>query len=128
MKKSLLLLAALACTGAIAQEKEIWACQQLESTMLSWGSNGWEQYVVTPEPLLLTVNGANSSYKTGNDELRLQCSPLESFEKRTSCISSTSGDHLLLDPETGKMGKSRLYGAINNAYSVTAQIYNCTKF
>ena len=128
MKKTLLLLAALACTGAIAQEKEIWACQQLEGTMLRWGSNGWEQYRVTPEPLLLTVNGANSSVKRGDSEIRLQCSPLESFEERTSCVTSIGGDYFLLDPETGKMGKSRLSGAINNAYSVTAQIYNCTKF
>ena len=128
MNKSLLLLAALACTGAIAQEKEIWACQQLEGTMLYWEDGSWEQYTVTPEPLLLTVNGANSSVKKGDDGVRLQCSPLESFEERISCISSSGGEYFLLDPETGKMGKSRLSGAINKAYSVSAQIYNCTKF
>ena len=84
---------------------------------------------MTPEPLLTdSRTELILATKRVNDELRLQCSPLESFEERTSCISPTGGDYLLLDPETGKMGKSRLYGAINNAYSVTAQIYNCTKF
>jgi hypothetical protein len=128
MKKTLLLAAALACSGAVAQEKEIWACQQQESAMLGWRSNGWELLLVTPKPLLLTINGASSSYKEGDSEFRIQCSPLEYFEERTTCIDSSGGNYFLLDPETGKMGRSRLSGAINNAYSVAAQIYNCTKF
>ena len=43
MKKSLLLAAALACSGVVAQEKEIWACQQTEGTMLLWENSSWRQ-------------------------------------------------------------------------------------
>ena len=58
MNKLLTTIILICCSiGATAQEKEIWACQQLESTMLSWNSDGWDPYRVTPKPLLLTING-----------------------------------------------------------------------
>ena len=44
MKKSLLLLAALACTGAVAQEKQVWACQLVEGAMLRWEDGDWKVY------------------------------------------------------------------------------------
>ena len=74
MKTSLLLLAALACTGAIAQEKQVWACQQVEGTLLNWEDGSWKQYLKTPVPLLLTMDGANSKYKEGEFEYPLLCS------------------------------------------------------
>ena len=52
MKKSLLLAAALACSGAVAQEKEIWACQQVAGTLLKWESGSWNQRLVLAVPLM----------------------------------------------------------------------------
>jgi hypothetical protein len=54
MKKTLLLAAALACSGAVAQEKEIWACQQTAGTMLMWENSSWRQSAIIPSPSLLT--------------------------------------------------------------------------
>jgi hypothetical protein len=129
MKKSLLLLAALACSGAVAQEKEIWACQQVEGTMLFWENSSWTQLLINPKPLLLTIDGKNSSYKMGDFETGLDCSLAGAF---TSCITGIPAGHIFMDTATGRMGISNLYGAIlsssENRDSVFAQIYNCTKF
>jgi hypothetical protein len=126
MKKSLLLLAALACSGAVAQEKEIWACQQVEGTMLFWENSSWTQLLINPKPLLLTIDGKNSSYKMGDNENELDCS----FYGVTSCVSSAT--HLLIDKATGRMGLSHLLGALMSSSerrdSVSAEIYICTKF
>ena len=54
--------------GAIAQEKQIWACHQQASTMLDWENGGWKSYRVTPQPLLLTIDGGNSSCKEDERE------------------------------------------------------------
>ena len=48
MKKTLLLAAALACSGAVAQEKQVWACQQTEGTMLNWEGGAWRQRAIIP--------------------------------------------------------------------------------
>ena len=131
MKKSLLLLAALACTGAIAQEKQIWACQQQASAALEWENGSWKRYGVNPIPLLLTIDGANSSYKMGEYEFALRCEEIE-FEPYISCIATGTGSqHFYLDPNNGKLGTSLLFGAINTGVirdTVGVQIYNCTKF
>ena len=60
MKKTLLLAAAIACSGAVAQEKQVWACQMEESTMLRWEDNGWKNYAVKPYNILLTLNADNT--------------------------------------------------------------------
>ena len=129
MKKTLLLAAALACSGAVAQEKEIWACQQTEGTMLNWEGGAWRQLLTNPRPLLLTIDGENSSYKEGDIERGLDCSLAGAF---TSCLNGLSSTHLLMDTNTGRMGVSHLYGVIMSSSdrrdSIMAQIYNCTKF
>ena len=126
MKKKLLLAAALACSGAVAQEKEIWACQQTEGTMLNWEDGAWRQRAISPSPILLTIDGKNSSYKMGDNENELDCS----FYGLTSCVSSVT--HLLIDKATGRMGLSHLLGALMSSSerrdSVSAEIYICTKF
>ncbi len=130
MKKTLLLAAALACTGAVAQEKQIWACQQIEGTMLFWENSGWRQRFVAAEPILLTIDGENSSYKIQDSETGLDCSLAGAF---TSCLTGFPfAEHIFMDTATGRMGISGLYGALmsssENRDSVSAQIYNCTKF
>ena len=127
MKKSLLLAADLACSGAVAQEKEIWACQQEAGTMLNWEGSSWRQRDIIPAPILLTIDGKNSIYKQGDTETYLDCS----LGRRTSCLGLTS-DHILIDTDTGRMGISTLFGVLSSSSeyrdSVAARIYNCTKF
>lgn len=129
MKKTLLLAAALACSGAVAQEKEIWACQQETGTMLEWENGSWREYFRKPEPILLTLNGEDSSFKMRSSETELNCSQIFG---EISCVSKFAATaHILLDQTSGNMGISFLWGAIQNANvrdSVVAAIYNCTKF
>ena len=107
MKKSLLLLAALACSGAVAQEKEIWACQQTEGTMLNWEDGAWRQRAISPSPILLTIDGKNSSYKMGDNENELDCSEKDILiTSVTSCLDNLLSQHILMDTATGNMGMS----------------------
>ena len=132
MKKTLLLAAALACSGAAAQEKEIWACQMEESTMLKWENNEWEVYGITPYNLLLTLNSDNTgSIDPSNDnEFSIECS--EARLDRISCLDAPKFTHFLFFPDTGKLGVSALVGATvdDREYrdSVSVKVYNCTKF
>lgn len=136
MKRYLLLLVALACTGAVAQERTIWACQMVDGVIMDWEAGRWTATHLRQPPLLLTIDGANSSMKEGDRERSLQCSILDDFYvgSRTTCISSSAATYIVIDNLTGDMGRSFLSGAISPADSdgrkdsVTAQIYNCTKF
>ena len=134
MKKSLLLLVALACTGAIAQEKQIWACQLSEGALLAWEDNSsWEIYKLSPDDsnLLLTIDGANSRIKMGGDtEFSAICSVVGN--NRVSCYEDTLGsEYVLLDQTTGAAGHAYMYGAVSSGSvkdSINIAAYNCTKF
>jgi hypothetical protein len=132
MKKTLLLAAALACSGAVAQEKEVWACQMEESTMLRWEDNGWKNYAVKPFNILLTLNADNTGSIDPSDdnEFSIECS--EEYLGRISCLDGPKWSHFLFSPVTGKLGVSRLLGATVDGReyrdSVSAEVYNCTKF
>jgi hypothetical protein len=133
MKKTLLLAAALACSGAVAQEKQVWACQMVNSTMLAWENNSWEAYTITPYNILFTINADNTGNAKRSDEdyvSRFTCtSPL--VGDYYSCLPSSFLSHYLFSPDEGKLGISDLYGAIStsaNRDSVASQIFNCTKF
>ena len=134
MKKSLLLLAALACTSAIAQEKEIWACQLTKGALLSWeDGSSWEIYQLSSanSNILLTVDGVNSQMKNElSGDVAMTC--LEVNLDRVSCSTSITGsEYILLDRTTGKAGRSFLAGAVQSGSrrdSVSAAAYDCTKF
>jgi hypothetical protein len=64
---------------AIAQEKEIWACQQEEGTMLDWEDGSWEQYLQTLQPLLLTLDGDIAIVKEGDIENRFLAQSMSVF-------------------------------------------------
>jgi len=116
--------------GAIAQEKEIWACQQIEGTLMNWENGSWNTYGTKPTPLLLTINGDIASVKEEDYESWYSCSKAQ-YEPFISCLSSSMGTHLYFNPETARLGKSTLLGAISKAEyrdSVSAVVYNCTKF
>ena len=116
--------------GTIAQEKQIWACQQQAVALLKWENGSWERYGVVPIPLLVTIDGANSSYKEGEYEYALSCSKIEYYAE-VSCFDETYSEHLYFNLDNGKLGRSNLLGATDTddrRDTVSAQIYNCTKF
>lgn len=133
MKKTLLIAAALVCSGAVAQEKQVWACQMVKSSMLAWENNSWNAYSVIPYNILFTINADNTgSAKRSTEDYasRLTCtSPL--IGGYYSCLTSSLLDHYLFSPDEGKLGFSALYGAISSSAkrdSVSSEIFNCTKF
>lgn len=135
MKKTLLIAAALACSGAVAQEKEIWACQQIEGTMLMWENSRWRSVGLAPLPLLLTLDGENSSFKIADTIFPLDCSkaPLSGsgMGDVLSCLSKIKTQHILINLNSGKMGMTSLIGAIasgDTRDSIDAEAFNCTKF
>tara|TARA_R110002074_G_C12431025_1_gene656843 strand:+ start:767 stop:1168 length:402 start_codon:yes stop_codon:yes gene_type:complete len=133
MKKTLLLAAALACSGAVAQEKEIWACQQIEGTMLFWENSSWRQTGIIPDNILITINADNTgSAKRSSEDYsnNLTCTSPR-VGSHYSCLDSALLTHYLFSPDEGKLGISSLYGAIMTSAerdTVSAEIFNCTKF
>ena len=134
MKKTLLLAAALACSGAVAQEKEIWACYQEEGTQLDWEGAllGWKQrlQMLQLQPLLLTIDGDIAIVNEGDVEERFSCSKHERLQN-ISCLNSIMATHLYFSTDTARLGKSKLFGATltgERRDSVSVSTYNCTKF
>ena len=131
MKKTLLLAAALVCSGAVAQEKEIWACQQIAGTLLNWEGSSWRNVGLIGVPLLLTLDGENSSYKKNDRVTRLTCS---TAGYGLSCLNRNKTTHILIDLNSGRLGMSSLYGAVMAAWkenykdTINAEAFNCTKF
>jgi|TARA_B110000263_G_C14932163_1_gene339732 hypothetical protein len=128
MKKSLLLAAALACSGVVAQEKQIWACQQVAGTQLIWEDGAWRQVGVEPTSILLRLGGKYSSYRMSEEERLLDCS--EALSGKVSCLDSLSSKLIYIDPTSGKMGRSTLFGAAEAGDSRSAlatEVYNCAK-
>lgn len=132
MKKTLLLAAALACSGAVAQEKQVWACQMESSIMLFWENNEWNPLTITPYNILLTLNADNTgSVDESRDTPTFSIDCSASYGSKFSCLDINEHDHFLLDPSTGKLGVSSLLGAtMTGGYrdSVSAKVFNCTKF
>lgn len=131
MKKTLLLAAALACSGAVAQEKQVWACQMEEGTLLNWENNSWENYGVAPYNVLFTLDTyTTGSVKKSNEDSAdsLTC---KYFGGLYSCHDLSLGSHYYFNRDSGKLGFSALFGAIWNTPvrdSVGVSIFNCTKF
>ena len=75
MKKTLLLAAALACSGAVAQEKEIWACQAIldGATGFSWENGKWVNSLFKERNILVTIDGSNSVIKDSGFDYPFEC-------------------------------------------------------
>lgn len=129
MRKLITLALILLSPMVVAQEKQIWACQQVEGTLLDWEDGRWKMFGVSPMPLLLTIDGAYSSFKKGDIDVGLACNTTSMMT--VSCLDNGQAYHLYFDPSTGKLGYSFLAGALQTGDqrdSVSASIYNCTKF
>lgn len=136
MKKTLLLAAALACSGAVAQEKQVWACQGIfdGTTGFSWENGKWVNSLFNERNILVTIDGSNAVIKdNGTDFHFFLCTATSSFAVNDALVSCSNGNSLfLLNPESGQAGYSRLLGAANSDReyrdSVATALYECTKF
>jgi len=128
MNKLTTLILLLLSPFTVAQEKQIWACQQVAGTQLIWEDGAWRQVGVAPTSILLRLGGKYSSYRMLEEERLLDCS--EALNGKVSCLDSLSSELIYIDPTSGKMGRSTLFGAAEAGDSRSAlatEVYNCAK-
>lgn len=132
MKKTLLIAAALACSGAVAQEKQVWACQEIENGQgFSYASGAWKKGNFTALNYLVTIDGKNSEYGHSGTQYPTDCenvtdSPVPHFK-----CSDRTGGTVLLRPDAKLAVISEGLGGISTAEtrdSVTIRLFQCTKF
>ena len=78
--------------------------------------------------MLLRLGGKYSSYRMSEEERHLDCS--EALNGKVSCVDSLGSKLIVIDPTSGKMGRSTLFGAVQAGDSRSAlatEVYNCTK-
>ena len=128
MNKLTTLILLLLSPFAVAQEKQIWTCQQLAGTQLIWEDGAWRQVGVEPTSILLRLGGKYSSYRMSEEERLLDCSKV--LSGKVSCLDSLSSKLIYIDPTSGKMGRSTLFGAAESGDSKSAlatEVYSCAK-
>ena len=117
----------------MAQEKQVWACQQEAGTMLNWKNNRWEQSLITSHNILLTFNSDGTGLAKHSNSLEtviFECEENAIGEK--SCLGGLfKASHYFFNSLNGKLGLSGLLGAVESKDrrdSITAFSFNCTKF
>jgi len=128
MKKLTTLILLLLSPLVIAQEKQIWTCQQVAGTQLIWENDAWRQVGAEPTPILLRLGGKYSSYRMSEEERPLECS--KASNGKVSCLDSLGSKLIYIDPTSGKMGRSTLLGAVqteDGRSALATEVYNCTK-
>ena len=128
MKKLTTMTLILLSTFAVAQEKQIWTCKQVAGTQLTWENGAWGQVSVEPTSILLRLGGKYSSYRKLEEERLLDCS--KALSGNVSCFDSLGSKLIYIDPTSGKMGRSTLFGAVQTGDSRSAlavEVYNCAK-
>ena len=131
MRKSLLLLAALACTGAVAQEKQVWACQGItDATGFIHADGAWSQADFDSVNYLVTIDGSNSKYGYGGREYSTNCETIDFGISHFRC-NDESGGTVLLNPDTKLAVISEGLGGImanDSRDTVSIRLFQCTKF
>jgi hypothetical protein len=128
MKKLPALILLLLSPLVLAQEKQIWTCPQVAGTQLTWENGAWRQVRIEPTRILLRLGGKYSSYRMSEEERLLDCS--EAISGKISCLDPLGSTLIYIDPTSGKMGRSTLFGAVQAGDSKSAlatEVYNCTK-
>ena len=146
MKRTLLLAAALACSGAVAQEKEIWACQGVGSQGFIYRSNDWDvalfrndNITLTLDPVMIQQYSYAATLKIVGEKTfdnLLLCKPesKQTYYVEFLHCSLPEGDPstFSLDMKTGKAIYSNTVSFFDNDLqenaSVTLSTYQCTKF
>ena len=132
MKKTLLLAAALACSGAVAQEKQVWACQEIMSGMgFVYKDGAWVETSFASVNYLVTIDGSNSKYGHSGEQYSTNCENFTNKPTPHFRCSDTTGGTVLLNPDTKLAVISEgLGGILMDEYRDTVQIrlLQCTKF
>lgn len=100
----------------------------MAGTQLIWEDGAWRQVGVEPTSILLRLGGKYSSYRMSEEERLLDCS--EALNGKVSCLDSLSSELIYIDPTSGKMGRSILFGAAeagNSRSALATDAYNCAK-
>lgn len=131
MKKTLLLAAALACSGAVAQEKEVWACQEIISGQgFQYKDEAWIKTSFATENYLITVDGRNSKYGSNGQQFSTNCEDGFYATPHIRCSDMTGGT-VLLNPTTKLAVISEGLGGLvtgENRDTVQIRLLQCTKF
>lgn len=132
MKKTLLLAAALACSGTVAQEKEIWACQEVQSNGMDWINGRWQGGQFQKSQLLFTLNGINSTLKLPELPKPVDLSCLYDItDGYWFCSDPFLARSFIINQGSGSAGYSALFGAVSSAQdksSIYVSALQCTKF
>lgn len=120
-----MILLLLVASMADGQEKQIWACQETQSTGLSSQNDVWEKKSFYANNFMLTLNGANSSLRDAGADYPMECSYLASYY---SCASFTK--LFILKASTGFAAYSTLGGAVRHEKgedSLVVSVLQCVK-
>jgi len=132
MKKTLLLAAALACSGAVAQEKEVWACQGVDSNGFKWENGKWERAGYASDNWLLSLDrtdviNIDGNIKSGEMNYSLRCRDLMAV----TCASDF-GVYVTFDSASGTGSVAHTFGSVLTESDARPSIYleliQCTKF
>jgi hypothetical protein len=114
-------------SGIYAQEKEIWACQVTNSTGFKFEENEGITSTFKKASYLLTIDGADSLIKEGEDVKLLDCE--DSSYGWTSCISHESARYISMSKENGLGSYASTGGAtIRGIFTANLELIQCTKF
>ena len=100
----------------------------MAGTKLVWEDGAWKPMDTKPTPILLRLSGEYSSYRMLEEERLLNCS--EALIGKVSCLDSLGSKLIYIDSTSGKMGRSTLFGAVQEGDSRSAlatEVYDCTK-
>ena len=131
MNKLFLIAAALACSGAVAQEKQVWACQQiLNGQGFSYENGAWKNSNFSPLNYLVTIDGENSKYGHSGKQFSTNCEYIPNIDAHFRCNDGTGGT-VLLNPNTKLAVISEgLGGLMMDEYrdTVSIRLFQCSKF
>jgi len=116
----------------MAQEKEIWACQEADTNGFYWDKDHWiREFFNNAGNALLTIDGSNSKLMIGGEERSLTCKSFQFI----SCTDPVFGDALfVLNRGTGEAAGTSLFAAVRSTGdqesrdSLAISLYQCTKF
>ena len=131
MKKLLTLTLLILSPLIVAQEKEIWACQQTEVAGLIWGNGSWTPGDFGLTQFLFTIDDSTASMKLLGTDFTFRCDiGLENGVVIHNCSNTWGGMNFILNPETGQAGFSALSGALqdDNKDTMITSVVQCTKF
>ena len=100
----------------------------MAGTQLTWENGAWRQVRIEPTRILLRLGGKYSSYRMSEEERLLDCS--EAISGKISCLDPLGSTLIYIDPTSGKMGRSTLFGAAEAGDSKSAlatEVYACAK-